>query len=181
MNEAQVISWIREGDTGAFSQIIEHYQAPITRYLYRYTGDHALAQDLAQDTFLHAYRAILKTDSELSLKAWLYRIATNNALQHLRRERILSFMPHKAYGKSDIPDTDVHSDQVEERIVIQETLLEVQEDQRTCMVLHFIEGLKYREIGEILDISEEAVRKRVARGSQKFRSVYLSLTGGESR
>ena len=181
MDESHVISSIREGDTDAFAEIVEHYQMPIIRYLYRLTGDYAVAEDLGQDTFFQAYRGILKTNSDLSLKTWLYRIATNNARQFHRRRRLRRFIPFTDLGKSDIPDPQVLSDCVEERITIENALLEVPHGQKTCMVLHFVEGLKYREIGEIIGISEEAVRKRVARGSHEFRKAYRSLSGEESR
>ncbi len=61
MNEAQVIAQVRTGRTDAFGEIIEHYQAPIVRYLLRLTGSHEVAEDLAQDTFLSAYRGILNS------------------------------------------------------------------------------------------------------------------------
>ena len=172
MDEAQVVALVRTGDTDAFAEIVEHYQEPIIRYLYRLTGDYEVAQDLAQDTFLQAYKGILKTRSELSFKAWLYRIATNNARQLHRRKRLLSFIPFTDLRKSDIPATEAPTDCAEERMSIKGVLLKIPDDQRTCMVLHFVEGLKYREIGEILDISADAVRKRVARGSREFRRIY---------
>ena len=172
MDEAQVVALVRTGDTDAFAEIVEHYQEPIIRYLYRLTGDYEVAQDLAQDTFLQAYKGILKTRSELSFKAWLYRIATNNARQLYRRKRLLSFIPFTDLRKSDIPAMEASPDCAEERMAIKEALLKVPNEQRTCMVLHFVEGLKYREIAEILGISEEAVRKRVARGSREFRKAY---------
>ena len=71
MDDAQVIVRVRKGNADAFAQIVEHYQAPIGRYLYRLTGDHEVTQDLVQDTFLKAYQSILRTDSEISFKAWL--------------------------------------------------------------------------------------------------------------
>ncbi|GAI19830.1 unnamed protein product, partial [marine sediment metagenome] len=64
------------------------------------------------------------------------------------------------------------ADKVEERLAITEALREVPAGQRSCLVLHFTEGLTYREIGEILGVSEEAVRKRVVRGCEKFRQAY---------
>ena len=76
MDEAQVVSLVRKGDTEAFSDIVERYQFPISRYIKRLTGDDEVTKDLVQDTFLNAYEGILRTDSELSFKAWLYRIAT---------------------------------------------------------------------------------------------------------
>ena len=69
LNEAQVIAQVRTGRTDAFGEIIEHYQTPIVRYLLRLTGSREVAEDLAQDTFLQAYRGILKTKSDLSFKA----------------------------------------------------------------------------------------------------------------
>ena len=178
MEEAQIIDMVRAGEVDAFAEIVEHYQSPIQRYLFRLTGDYQIAQDLAQDTFLQAYKGILKTKADLSLKAWLYRIATNNALQHHRRKRRLSFIPLDGCKKSDIPTTENQASLVGEKMAIQETLSKVPEEQKACLVLHFVEGFKYKEIAETLGISEDAVRKRVARGKQKFRMLYQ---GGESK
>ena len=126
---------------------------------------------------MQAYRSILKTKSELSLKAWLYRIATNNARQFHRRRRLLSFIPLTGRERHIAPAADASSDRVVERIAIEEAMQEVPYERRACMMLHFVEGLKYREIAEIVDASEEAVRKRVARGSEQFRTAYITLSG----
>ena len=174
MDEANVVALVRAGEKDAFAEIVAHYQAPITRYLYRMIGDYAMAQDLAQDTFVQAYKGILKTHSKLSLKAWLYRIATNNALQVFRRKRIISFVPFSRTAKADMLklDTKDSPEDIGEKMAIKETLLGIPQEQRICILLHFVEGFKYREIAEILKISEDAVRMRVARGSEKFRRLY---------
>jgi RNA polymerase sigma-70 factor (ECF subfamily) len=177
LEEAQVIALVRAGDADAFAEIIEHYQAPIIRYLFRLTGDYEMAKDLAQDTFIQAYKGILKTDAELSFKAWLYRIATNNALQHRRRKRLLSFIPFIS-GKHDVAAEEENTDAQDNAAVIQDALARIPEEQRTCLVLHFIEGFKYREIAETLGCSEEAVRKRVARGRKRFIEEYNPGGGG---
>ena len=176
MDEATAIALVRGGNADAFAGIVEHYQAPIQRYLYRLTGDYELACDLAQDTFVQAYKNILKTDSELSLRAWLYRIAENNARQHYLRKKLISFIPFSGMKKGETYTRD-YVDEAERSIAIEEALLKIPQKQRVCMVLHFVEGFRYREIAEILEISEEAVRKRVARGSQQFREMY-SAGGG---
>ncbi len=177
MEEASIIELVRAGEADAFAEIIGKYQFPIIRYLYRLTGDHEMARDLAQDTFIQAYKGILKTDAEISFRAWLYRIATNNAFQHRRRKKTLSFIPFNL-NKHDIPSARDHADCTAEILAINEALLKVPEDQRTCLVLHFVEGFKYREIAETLDCSEEAVRKRVTRGKKMFISLYRE-GGGE--
>ncbi|MFC1865379.1 RNA polymerase sigma factor [Chloroflexota bacterium] len=171
MNEAKAIALVRKGNTDAFAEIVECYQAPIFRYLYRMTGEWELARDLAQDTFLKAYKNILKTDSNLSFKAWLYRIATNNALQHYRRKRLISFIPLVDSVQNECVDEVSHK-RIEDKLAIEEALLKIPKDQKVCFVLHFVEGFKYREIADILGIKEDAVRKRVARGSNEFKRIY---------
>ncbi len=169
-DEAQMINLVRAGDTGAFTGIVERYQGPIIRYLHRLTGEHEVALDLAQDTFVRAYQGILKSDAEFSLQAWLYKIATNLARQHHRRKKILAFVP---FAHVEEPKALSTADNCsEENMAINEALLKVPEKLRACLVLHFIEGLKYREIAGILRISEDAVRKRVMRGCAQFRRAY---------
>jgi len=171
-----VIARIRAGNPDAFEQVIDQYQIPITRYLYRLTGDYETAKDLTQETFIKAYRSILKTDSELKLNAWLYRIATNTAIQHLRRKKLVTFIPFENLLKSENRGNGTQPDTSVEDIAIKEALHKIPYDQRICVVLHYIEGFKYREIAETMGISEEAVRKRVTRGVQVFRRSY---DGGE--
>ncbi|UCE97423.1 MAG: RNA polymerase sigma factor [Dehalococcoidia bacterium] len=170
MDEVQVVSLVRNGNTEAFADIVDQYQFPISRYIKRLTGDDEVTKDLAQDTFLNAYEGILKTDSELSLKAWLYRIATNNVLQYKRRKRLISFIPFVEYKKQD--NLSVDTKDLDNRMQIEEVFLKVPDSQRVCLALHYIEGFHYREIANILGISEDAVRMRVVRGSKEFQRLY---------
>ena len=172
MEEAVIIAKMRSGTTDVFTEIVEKYQVPILRYLFRLTGNYQLAQDLAQDTFIQAYKSILKTNSDLKFRAWLYRIATNNALQYHRHKRVLSFLLFDSNKIEEIPSSSDPSEITDEKIVIRETLSKVNPKHRTSLVLHYVEGFKYREIAEILGITEEGVRKRVARGKEEFRKHY---------
>ena len=172
MEAAALIARIRTGSPDAFEEVVEKYQYPVTRYLYRLTGDYETAKDLAQDTFIKAYKGILRTDSELRLNAWLYKIATNTAIQHLRRKKTVSFISFENLGKSKQANNGSRSDNTIEDLAIKEALGEIPWEQRICVVLHYIEGFKYREIAETMNISEEAVRKRVARGVLVFRRFY---------
>lgn len=181
MDEARAIAQIREGNNNAFDGIMARYETPLLRYLSRLTGDGELAKDLTQKTFLDAYKGILTTGEDLSLKAWLYRIATNNALQIRRRNKVLSFIPFSRLGDVITGRLKAPASPLDEKLAVEEALLRVPTDQRTPMVLHFVEGFRYREIAELLGISEEAVRKRVARGSQLFRSEYREESEGELR
>jgi RNA polymerase sigma-70 factor (ECF subfamily) len=179
LDEARVIDEVRSGVADAFAELVQHYQGPIIRYLHRLCGNSDTAKDLAQDTFMKAYQGVLKTREDISFKAWLYRIATNTARDYHRRRRLLAFIPFLDVKPSDMPAVNDFSDSVNESLVTGRALLDVPQEQRVCIVLHFVEGLRYREVAEIVGSSEEAVRKRVARGSRVFRGAYRSIQGGE--
>jgi RNA polymerase sigma-70 factor (ECF subfamily) len=172
LDEVAAIALVQAGNSDAFAEIIDKYQIPIQRYLYRLTGDYELARDLAQDTFVQAYKGILKTKEDISFKAWLYRIATNNAWQHRRRKKLISFITLDDTTKSNQQSGEVQDININDRMEIQEALIKVPEEQRTCLVLHFVEGFKYKEIAATLGISEDAVRMRVARGKEAFKKYY---------
>ena len=179
MEETQVIVLVRQGHPDAFTEIVEHYELPISRYIQRLTGDTEMAKDLTQDTFLKAYQGILGTDTEISLKAWLYRIATNTVLDYKRRKGLISFIPFTDSTRRKLIESEA-STVADEKMTIQRAILRIDHDQKACLVLHYVEGLRYKEIADILGITEDAVRMRVYRGSREFRKLYLQ-GGGERK
>src|SRR5437764_6323556 len=92
VTDVQVVESLRARDAQAFRVLIERLQQPITGYLHRLVGDREVALDLAQDTFLQVYKEIGKTSQDLSLDAWIYRIATNFGLRYLNRRRLRHFV-----------------------------------------------------------------------------------------
>ena len=188
-----VVARLRAGDARAFHTLIERLQQPIIGYLHRLVGDQEVALDLAQDTFLQVYKEIGKTSSDLALDAWIYRIATNYGLRYLNRKKRWLFVPFSAFGfgnfseenssalsadydeeyslhfSSTSPDIE---EQTETRMLVQQALLQLKPIDAACLQLHYGDGFNYEQIGKIVGISPEAVRKRVARGVEKFRAVY---------
>jgi RNA polymerase sigma-70 factor, ECF subfamily len=168
----EAVARAQAGDVEAFGELVTCFQSRIVRYLYRMTGD----AELAQDTFLQAYRGLAKTTPNLPFQTWLYRIATNNVLQHHRKKKLSASVgsdigPESENTLPTSPDSSYQSTE------IQEILLEIPEKLRVCMVLHFIDGFKYREIATMLRVSEDAVRMRVARGSEDFRKRFKPEEG----
>ena len=84
---------VRRGDVEAFADIFEEYHLRICRYLCSLVNDGDLAEDLAQQTFVKAYKALVKGSPPGNLNAWLYTIATNTALSALRRRRLIAWLP----------------------------------------------------------------------------------------
>ena len=170
LTDEQIIKLIRSGNNDCFAILVERHQKPIGRYLYRLTEDYDVAQDLTQDTFIKAYQGIVKTDSELNIRPWLYRIATNALNDYFRRQKVFYTFVNNEYT----PQVSTGSD-IEDKLIIEETFSRIPRKKKMCMALHFIEGFNYREIADIAGITVEAVRKRVARGSKEFRRLYMEV------
>lgn len=161
----------RRGSEAAFSTIFERFQTPLVNYIYRLVGDWETANDLAQDTFLKAYNALPRTDESLQISPWLYRIATNTALDSLRRRKRITWVPFKLDLEPEAPHSDPSIRQAESD-AIQTALAQVPTDQRTCLVLNMYQGLSYKEIAEVLGISTNLVAVRIFRGREKFIEAY---------
>jgi RNA polymerase sigma-70 factor (ECF subfamily) len=173
VTDEQVVERLRERDAQTFCALIERLQHPLTGYLHRLVGDREVALDLAQDTFLQVYKEIGKTSGDLSLDAWIYRIATNYGLRYLNRKRLKQFIRFE--GREEIDDnlaTAGPEEQAETRILVQQALGLMNPTDAAVLQLHFGNGFNYEEIGQILKVSSEAVRKRVARSVEKFRTLY---------
>lgn len=188
------VARLRAKDAQAFRSLIERLQQPITGYLYRLVSDREVALDLAQDTFLQVFKEIGKTSPELELDAWIYRIATNYGLRYLNRKRlrhIVRFSRHFATadgertswsgddetGNSFLLATAGPSveEQTETRMLIEQALSCLKPKDAACLQLHYGDGFTYEQIGKIMHITAEAVRKRVARGVEKFRVAYRQM------
>lgn len=171
--DAQVVERLRRHDGSAFQALFERLQQPITGYLHRLVGDREVALDLAQDTFLQVYKEIEKTSGELKLDAWIYRIATNYGLRYLNRKRLRQFIHFESQdGVDPSLATAGPEDETETRVLVQQALGRMNAKDAAIVQLHFGNGFSYEEIGQILQISPEAVRKRVGRSAEKFRALY---------
>ena len=175
-----------------FAEVVRTYEAPVSRYLVRMVGDAELARDLAQDTFLSAYAA-WPDPEPTRLGAWLYRIATNHALSHLRRRRVIRWVPFSQLarragraGRDTDAETDVASldrlmpssappdDGIAEADVIETILGAMDARDRAALLLHAA-GFSGAEIAAQLDASPGSVRTRLSRARAHFREQYSRL------
>lgn len=171
--DEQVVERLRARDESTYCILIERLQHPLTGYLHRLVGDREVALDLVQDTFLQVYKEIGKTSGELKLDAWIYRIATNYGLRYLNRKRLRQMIHLEGPdGLDDSLATEGPENQSVTRIVVQQALGKMNPKDAAMLQLHFGNSFSYEEIGHILNMSSEAVRKRVARGMEKFRAFY---------
>lgn len=165
----------RLGSDAAFSALFERFQTPIVNYLYRLVGDWDIAHDLAQDSFLKAYNALPRTDDTLQISPWLYRIATNTALDALRRRKRITWVPFSSDWEPHSPYPDPAATHAESD-AIQRALAQVPADMRICLVLNMYQGMAYREIADTLGVSVNLVAVRIYRGREKFIEAYKRET-----
>ncbi|WP_376795488.1 RNA polymerase sigma factor [Thermogemmatispora sp.] len=180
------------GSTAAFEALVIYYEPRIRRMLYSLTHDIQLTQDLCQETFLAAFRALPRMKGEeLQFAPWIYRIALNQLRSEWRRRRRITWVPFTSPSGqgddlSELPPeealvSDEHfEEQVMERDLVARVLAQLPPASATCLLLD-AEGFSYREIAEIMQDSLPAVRSRLARSRQAFQQAYKRLDrGGQS-
>ncbi len=161
--------------------MVASYQTAILNYLYRLVGDRDTAEELTQDTFVKAYRALgrleLGTELEGMRRAWLYRIAQNTALDHLRRRTRLRWLSLEGLTRAETPQAPAAdpADRPTEQGLVRRVLGEMDEAARQVLLLFNQEGLSAEEVAEVLGISAVAARKRRQRAGEAFRQRYLAL------
>lgn len=156
----------------SFEAIFETYRPAIGRYLAGMVRDAALAEDLCQDTFVSAYKALPTLQDEAYLVPWLYRIATNKAISALRRKRIVAWVPFDLYlhdrsGRRDLGDDIAAGD------AVARALANLPPEHVACLLGH-AEGLTYADLSQTLDCSVAAVKQRIYRARLAFRAAYAA-------
>ena len=158
---------------------MRRYQRPVISLIARMTGDRALAEDLAQETFVKAFRSLAAFDTTRRLSSWLFRIAHNTAIDAMRRARppqaatpaAPDARDPTAAGAADEPSTPPAPDPVERRELgnaLEAALGELRPDQRAAIVLRYESGLSFDEIGTVLGVPEVTARSHVHRARKEL-------------
>jgi RNA polymerase sigma-70 factor (ECF subfamily) len=162
-----------------FEALFHAHQQPITAYLVHLLGDAERGEELAQETFLRAYRELVRGVRLEHPKAWLYRVATNAATDHLRRARLLKWLPLLEAERDPAVRTPDPADGVAEHLVVQTALARLRPRYRIPLVLHVCESLSTAEIAEVLGISRNAVKMRLSRAREQLRCALRDISGVE--
>ena len=173
----ELVQRAQEGEHAAFAVLFERYNVPICRYLTRLVGDVELGQDLAQETFLHAWRSLARLREGERFGPWVYRIATNLAHMHARRVRLIRWLPWS--GPLESTGGTARFEQLEDWVGETEQILlalaALPPKRRACVLLAFEGGFTHREIAQLVGISPKSVATYLSRGCQHFRQAYERL------
>jgi RNA polymerase sigma-70 factor, ECF subfamily len=180
-SDAAVMLRVAAGDEASFNYLVEKYHRPMIHFLFRMVHNQAVAEELAQEVFLRVYRARDSYRAEARFTTWLYRIATNLAVNHARdtrHERVAQTVYLDAPDEETGTTPDVADDEisVEERMLRDERMAAIRahvmalpERQRAAVLMHKYQGMDYRQIGEVLKLSESATKSLLFRAYQTLR------------
>ncbi len=164
MNEAALLTLAAAGDRGAFETLVRQRQSPLRGFLRRLTrGDHALADDLAQETFFEAWRKIDQFRGEGTFASWLARIGYRRYLMWARRRK---FEPLDA--EADVADARPAPDQ---RLDLEKAMARLSLPERAALTLCYAQEYTNEEAADILEIPLGTLKSHVARGREKLRKL----------
>lgn len=175
------------GDLGAYDELIRRYQERIYGLAYHLTSNHEEANDIAQETFIKAWRALSGFKGDASFYTWIYRIAYNHTLNHLKSRRMRT--PHLSLNDIDLqaennpdlvalasnhtPHQDAKLSELSERL--NTALQKLSEEHRMVVTLHDIQGLPHEEIARIVGVNSGTVRSRLHYARQQLQGWLSDL------
>jgi RNA polymerase sigma-70 factor (ECF subfamily) len=181
-SDLSIVREIQAGDVSRFDQLVLKYRSRVYGVVYHLTSNREDASDLTQDAFIKAFQSINRFQGQSSFFTWLYRIAVNSTLTHLRKQRLRTFFSFEAIDKEDQIAADVVAALTDSTGADRETFAhELQEKlneamqklsikHRTVITLFEIDGLSHQEIAEVMDCSVGTVRSRLHYAKQLLQS-----------
>jgi RNA polymerase sigma-70 factor (ECF subfamily) len=181
LTDAEVMLELRSGNMAAFDVLLAKYRKPIIHFMFRMVHNQAVAEELAQEVFLRVYRSRETYRAEARFSTWVYRIATNLGVNHARdtrHERTAStvYLDEPDSETGTTPDVADATPSAEANILrrermnaIRQHVLALPERQQTAVLMHKYEGMDYKQIGEVLKLSESATKSLLFRAYQTLR------------
>lgn len=182
LSDAEMMLRVKAGDDSAFDYLVQKYRRPIISFMYRMAHNSAVAEDLAQEVFMRVYRSRAKYEASAKFSTWLYRIATNLGVNHARDtrherpENVTNLdEPDEETGQTlDLADKTPN---VEEGILRRERLAAIRrkvealpERQRMAVLMHKYQQMGYKEISDVLKLSESATKSLLFRAYETLRT-----------
>jgi RNA polymerase sigma-70 factor, ECF subfamily len=181
LSDIALVSTALEGREPSFDELVRRYQRPITAYVYRILGDHESALDVTQEVFLKVFNSLRKFSPEFKFSTWLYRIAHNAAIDHIRRN---SARPQSLETENDDgayqlqiecpkPSPEQERERSEWRAEIAQVVKLLPENYRQLIMLRHAQDLSYDEIAEATGLPLGTVKNRLFRAREMMREIFI--------
>lgn len=183
--DADLVALAQEGREAAFRELVRRYERPVFSLIFRMVRDRETAEDLAQDSFIKVLNHIDRYRPEFKLSSWLFKIANNVAIDHLRRRQLdtvsLDGSPHAA-TQAEVEATSIEIaarqetalDELEARELggaIERAISSLRPEYRSCILLRHVEGRSYEEIAATLDLPLGTVKTYIHRARHQLREA----------
>jgi RNA polymerase sigma-70 factor (ECF subfamily) len=179
--DADIMLRAKAGDQSAFEYLVQKYRRPMVSFMYRMARNSAAAEDLAQEVFLRVYRSRETYEASAKFTTWLYRIATNLAVNHARDTRherpevqVSLDEPDDDTGTTlELPDASLNAEQQmvrrERMLAIRRKVEALPEQQRLAVIMHKYQQMDYKQIADVLKKSESATKSLLFRAYETLR------------
>ena len=181
ISDAEVMLLVKTGDESAFAYLVHKYRRQMVGFMYRMCHNPAAAEELAQEVFLRVYRSRASYEASAKFNTWLYRIATNLAVNHARDTRHerpentlrLDEPDHETGSTPDLADGSLTAEEQilhrERMAVIRQKVQGLPERQRMAVIMHKYQQMDYREIADVMKLSESATKSLLFRAYETLR------------
>ena len=174
--DARLMLRVRDGEAGAFEEIVRRYQGRLLTVLENLVGSRELAEDLAQDVFLRVFRARLRYVPEAKFSTWLFTIARYKHIDRIRRDsRHQTESDEPDLRPSEEPEADAEVLQSQRADAVRKVVASLPQDQQTVIAMSFNQGLSHSEIAEQLGLPLGTVKSRIRRAFQRMREELGDL------
>jgi RNA polymerase sigma-70 factor, ECF subfamily len=186
-NDTDLVAGAVVGAEGSFEELVRRYQRPISAYVYRMVGNYESALDLTQEIFIKVYNSLRRYRSEFKFSTWIYKIAHNSAVDHLRRSatREQSLISGSEGDHFELPiesgrlTPEQESEQKERRSEIESVVRTLPSNYRELVILRHSQDLTYEEIVEVTGLPLGTVKNRLFRAREMMRQQFVErgITG----
>ena len=169
----------KKGDANSFEILVIKYQRRIFNLIFRLTNEPDIVEDIAQEVFIKAYKALKDFKGKSSFSTWIYRITVNTCLNHIKSNKRNLYKSLEDDSYEEGYDTASHNLMNTEHVIerhelskkIEEAINSLNQEQKAIIVLRDIEGFSYEDIGRILDCPTGTVRSRLFRARKELKSI----------
>ena len=186
-NDSDLVATAINGQEGSFEELVRRYQRPISAYVYRMVGNYESALDLTQEIFIKVYASLRRYRSEFKFSTWIYKIAHNAAVDHLRRSstREQSLINGSDGDQFELPiesrrlSPEQESERKERRVEIESVVRALPANYRELIILRHSQDLTYEEIVEVTGLPLGTVKNRLFRAREMMRQQFVNrgITG----
>ncbi|MEE9207890.1 MAG: sigma-70 family RNA polymerase sigma factor [Gemmatimonadota bacterium] len=189
--DQDLVRLCRKGDQRAARELVERFQRPVFSLIYRMVRDRELSEDLSQEAFVRTFNNLDRYDPSYKFSSWLFKIAYNLTVDHLRRKELRTVSIHGSpdatspdrleatsfdlESHEDSPDTLVESHELAGEM--EDAIASLREEYRTAILLRHVEGRAYEEISQIMDIPLGTVKTYIFRARRELRLSLGHLSG----